>query len=209
MRARKLKVRIEPPGARALTFNPAVRAVEASRELRWLGRLLLPCVFEGEHSLRIEPLEGGRSRFVMDFRAACESAEVPSARGGVGSGCDRLVRPADGQRASRSSVGCCGVCYHLSSGPDSPPIALIASALLQKCSIDSEALSSGLEPRHLCDREGEVDGCERASSCGRRLFALRRTRVCRDNRASRAQAARAALVTAARRAATAGGSESP
>jgi len=61
----KLKVRIEPPGARALTFKPTVRAVEASRELRWLGRLLLPGVFDGEHSLRIEPLEGGRGRFVM------------------------------------------------------------------------------------------------------------------------------------------------
>ena len=61
----KLEVRIEPPGARATTFKPTVRAVEANRELRWLGRLLLPGIFDGEHSLRIEPLDGGRSRFVM------------------------------------------------------------------------------------------------------------------------------------------------
>jgi hypothetical protein len=61
----KLEVRIEPPGARAMTFKPTVRAVEASRELRWLGRLLLPGVFDGEHSLRIDPLDGGRSRFVQ------------------------------------------------------------------------------------------------------------------------------------------------
>ena len=60
----KLEVRIEPPGARATTFKPTVRAVEANRELRWLGRLLLPGIFDGEHSLRIEPLDGGRSRFV-------------------------------------------------------------------------------------------------------------------------------------------------
>jgi hypothetical protein len=33
----KLEVRIEPPGARAMTFKPTVRAVEASRELRWLA----------------------------------------------------------------------------------------------------------------------------------------------------------------------------
>ena len=59
------EVRIEPPGARAMTFKPTVRAVEASRELRWLGRFLLPGVFDGEHSLRIEPLDGGRSRFVQ------------------------------------------------------------------------------------------------------------------------------------------------
>ena len=61
----KLEVRIEPPGARAMTFRPTVRTVETSRELRWLGRLLLPGVFDGEHSLRVEPLNGGRSRFVQ------------------------------------------------------------------------------------------------------------------------------------------------
>jgi hypothetical protein len=64
----RLEVRIEPPGARAMTFKPTVRALEANRELRWLGRLLLPGIFDGEHSLRIEPLDGGRSRFVQSER---------------------------------------------------------------------------------------------------------------------------------------------
>jgi hypothetical protein len=64
----RLEVRIEPPGGRATTFKPTVRAVEANRELRWLGRLLLPGIFDGEHSLRIEPLDGGRSRFVQSER---------------------------------------------------------------------------------------------------------------------------------------------
>jgi hypothetical protein len=64
----RLEVRIEPPGGRAMTFKPAVRAVEPNRELRWLGRLLVPGVFDGEHSLRIEPLDGGRSRFVQSER---------------------------------------------------------------------------------------------------------------------------------------------
>jgi hypothetical protein len=64
----RLEVRIEPPGGRAMTFKPTVRAVAPNRELRWLGRLLLPGVFDGEHSLRIEPLEAGRSRFVQSER---------------------------------------------------------------------------------------------------------------------------------------------
>jgi hypothetical protein len=64
----RLEVRIEPPGARATTFKPTVRAVQPNRELRWLGRLLLPGAFDGEHSLRIEPLEEGRSRFVQSER---------------------------------------------------------------------------------------------------------------------------------------------
>jgi hypothetical protein len=64
----RLKVRIEPPGARGMTFKPTVRAVEAGRELRWLGRLLVPGLFDGEHRLTVEPLDGGRSRFVQSER---------------------------------------------------------------------------------------------------------------------------------------------
>jgi hypothetical protein len=64
----KLEVQIQPPGARATTFKPTVRAVETNRELRWLGRLLVPGILDGEHSLLIEPREGGRSRFVQRER---------------------------------------------------------------------------------------------------------------------------------------------
>ena len=64
----RLEVQIEPPGARAATFKPTVRAVEANRELRWLGRFLLPGVFDGEHRFQIEPMDGNRSRFVQSER---------------------------------------------------------------------------------------------------------------------------------------------
>jgi hypothetical protein len=64
----RLEVRIEPPQAGATTFKPTVRSVEPNRELRWLGRLLVPGIFDGEHSLRIEPLESNRSRLVQSER---------------------------------------------------------------------------------------------------------------------------------------------
>ena len=64
----RLEVRIEPPGSRAMTFKPTVRAVESNRELRWLDRLFVPGVFDGEHTLRIESLDGGRSRFIQSER---------------------------------------------------------------------------------------------------------------------------------------------
>jgi hypothetical protein len=51
-----------------MTFKPTVLAAEPARELRWLGRLLVPGLFDGEHSFRIEPLPGGRSRFVQSER---------------------------------------------------------------------------------------------------------------------------------------------
>jgi hypothetical protein len=64
----KLEVRIEPPGGRAMTFKPTVLGVEPDRELRWLGRLVLPGVFDGEHIFHIEPLDDARSRFTQAER---------------------------------------------------------------------------------------------------------------------------------------------
>jgi len=39
-----------------------VLAADPDRELRWVGRLLLPGIFEGEHASLITPLENGRVR---------------------------------------------------------------------------------------------------------------------------------------------------
>jgi hypothetical protein len=64
----RLTARIAPPGGRAMTFRPTVLAAEPERELRWLGRLLVPGLFDGEHSFRIEPLADGRTRFVQSER---------------------------------------------------------------------------------------------------------------------------------------------
>ena len=50
----KLKVRIEPPGKGAMTFNPTVLIVEPERELRWKGKVLINGLFDGEHSFRLE-----------------------------------------------------------------------------------------------------------------------------------------------------------
>lgn len=50
----KLKVRIEPPGKGAMTFNPTVVCVEPERELRWMGKVLISGLFDGEHYFRLE-----------------------------------------------------------------------------------------------------------------------------------------------------------
>ena len=61
----RLRARLEPPGGRATTFKPKVLTAEPNRELRWLGHLLVPGVFDGEHSFTIEPLEENHVRFVQ------------------------------------------------------------------------------------------------------------------------------------------------
>jgi hypothetical protein len=64
----RLTVRIEPPGGRGMTFKPTILKADPGRELRWLGRLIVPGLFDGEHRLTIETLENGRSRFVQSER---------------------------------------------------------------------------------------------------------------------------------------------
>jgi hypothetical protein len=62
----RLTVRMQPEGGRAMTFRPTVREVLPQRRLRWLGRLFLPGIFDGEHSFTIEPLDGDRVRLVQE-----------------------------------------------------------------------------------------------------------------------------------------------
>jgi len=59
----KIVVYIKPSGTRGMEFNPVILKVDANRELRWLGRLILPGLFDGEHIFQIEPLENGFNRF--------------------------------------------------------------------------------------------------------------------------------------------------
>jgi hypothetical protein len=57
----RLKLRMQPPGGRAMTFKPWVTAVEEHRYLEWLGRLGMPGLFDGRHSFSLTPLPGGRA----------------------------------------------------------------------------------------------------------------------------------------------------
>lgn len=61
----RLTVRIHPPGGRPMTFRPVVRQAAPGSELRWLGHLGLPGLFDGEHVFRLDPLEAGHTRFTQ------------------------------------------------------------------------------------------------------------------------------------------------
>ena len=60
----RLSVEIQPPGKRSMRFRPRVLRVAKDRELRWIGRLLIAGLFDGEHRFTIIPEDGG-SRFVQ------------------------------------------------------------------------------------------------------------------------------------------------
>lgn len=61
-RGARLDIRLRDAGGTERRFRPRVLAAEPGRELRWLGRLGLPGLFDGEHALVLTPLEGERTR---------------------------------------------------------------------------------------------------------------------------------------------------
>src|ERR1051325_6372681 len=51
----RVEVTVHPVNRKPMTFKPTVRVVDTDRELRWLGRVLLPGIFDGGHAFLIEP----------------------------------------------------------------------------------------------------------------------------------------------------------
>lgn len=64
----RLAVTIEPPGGRTQRFTPTVTDLEPERHLAWLGRLLVPGLFDGAHSFVLEPLGEDSTRFTQSER---------------------------------------------------------------------------------------------------------------------------------------------
>jgi hypothetical protein len=63
----RLEAHLQPPGGRGMTFRPTVLQVEPGRELRWLGHLGVPGLFDGEHRFRIEANPGPEGvRFIQE-----------------------------------------------------------------------------------------------------------------------------------------------
>lgn len=61
----KIEVHLKFLEGPAMTLKPTLTKVDEHRELRWLGHLFVPGLFDGEHIFRIEPLAPDRVRFVQ------------------------------------------------------------------------------------------------------------------------------------------------
>ncbi|MGR9052988.1 MAG: SRPBCC family protein [Gammaproteobacteria bacterium] len=59
-----LSVLVCPPNNKDMRFNPVVRELVENKKLVWLGRLLFPGVFDGEHCFELTPLSKNTTRFV-------------------------------------------------------------------------------------------------------------------------------------------------
>jgi hypothetical protein len=59
----RLQLSLKAPGMRAVTLRPRVLDWQPGRLIRWKGAFLVPGLFDGRHTLLVEPLDGDRSRF--------------------------------------------------------------------------------------------------------------------------------------------------
>jgi hypothetical protein len=66
----RLELQMRLPGRRPTTFRPKVLEAAPAHRLRWLGNLLVPGLFDGEHTFTIEPGGPGRVRLTQqeEFR---------------------------------------------------------------------------------------------------------------------------------------------
>jgi hypothetical protein len=65
---KKIAVRITPPGANGMTFKPTVLKFVANKEFLWLGHLLFPGLFDGEHIFELIDNGNGTTTFVQRER---------------------------------------------------------------------------------------------------------------------------------------------
>ena len=70
-----LQLRIEPVGGRPMTFQPRVTVLERERSLEWLGRLGVPGIFDGRHSLTLTPMSDERTR--LEHRETFSGLMIP------------------------------------------------------------------------------------------------------------------------------------
>ena len=57
--------KMQPPGGSGMTFKPKLLAVRNAQELRWLGHLFFPGLFDGEHIFELYENTDSSTTFVQ------------------------------------------------------------------------------------------------------------------------------------------------
>ncbi len=61
----ELSATLQAPGGKPMNFTPTIMTVDTGKEFRWLGKLFLPKIFDGEHYFIIEEKPDGSSRLIQ------------------------------------------------------------------------------------------------------------------------------------------------
>ncbi len=61
----KISARLEPPDASGMTIKPKILEVKKEEEFRWLGHLVVPGLFDGEHVFELIDNKNGTTTFIQ------------------------------------------------------------------------------------------------------------------------------------------------
>ena len=61
----KITTCLQPPNAKGMTFKPKVLVLDTNKEFRWLGHLLIPGLFDGEHKFQLIDNGNGTTTFIQ------------------------------------------------------------------------------------------------------------------------------------------------
>ncbi|MBU4536301.1 MAG: SRPBCC domain-containing protein [Euryarchaeota archaeon] len=61
----QIEVFIKSPNSNGIKFKPKILSYKPEEELRWLGALWIPKLFDGEHSLIIEEIDENKILFIQ------------------------------------------------------------------------------------------------------------------------------------------------
>lgn len=61
----QIEVKIVPPGSKGMVFKPKVLKYQKDKEFRWLGHMIFPGLFDGEHIFELVDYGNGTMTFVQ------------------------------------------------------------------------------------------------------------------------------------------------
>jgi hypothetical protein len=61
----KIEAKLEPPDLKGMTINPLILEVDDKKKFRWLGHLIVPGLFDGEHIFELIDNQNGTTTFIQ------------------------------------------------------------------------------------------------------------------------------------------------
>ena len=61
---RKFKINLQAPDSKPMTFKPKCLKMEKDKEFRWVGHMIIPGLFDGEHIFELIELKNNQTKLI-------------------------------------------------------------------------------------------------------------------------------------------------
>lgn len=61
----KLVAELHQPESKPMTIKPSIVDIDKNKKFAWLGHLMFPGIFDGEHIFEMELLDNGKTKFIQ------------------------------------------------------------------------------------------------------------------------------------------------